>query len=92
MQVAGNGRVRRTEAEWRGLVSQWRSSGQGLREFCREEKIQTASLQRWLQRLASTSAAGEFVSVTPAAVPTVSSSSWTLELVLPNGCTLRFQG
>ncbi len=92
MQVSGNGRVRRTEDEWRGLVNRWQTSGQSVREFCRDQKIQASSLQRWRGRLAVSPGTTEFVSVTPPAVAKVSTGSWSLELVLPNGCTLRFQG
>ena len=91
MDAARSGRVRRSESEWRALLEQWRSSGQGLREFCREQQIQISSFQRWRARLASTPVAGEFVSVTPAQTP-ASPIPWSFELVLPNGCMLRFQG
>jgi hypothetical protein len=92
MQVTGNGRVRRTEAEWRGLVSQWTTSGQSPRDFCRAQEIEISSFHRWRQRLESASTAANFVAVAPTSAPAVASSSWSLELVLPNGCTLRFQG
>jgi hypothetical protein len=92
MQVTGNGRVRRTESEWRGLVSRWKASGQSQRAFCREQNLQAASFQRWRQRLESPSSEPEFVAMTPTAAPMAPSSSWSLELILPNGCTLRFQG
>jgi len=92
MSAATGGRKRRPESEWFGYVEQWQKSGQSLREFCREQGLQPVSLQRWRQRLASSAATAEFVTVTPGLAPETKSSSWSLELVLPNGCSLRFQG
>ena len=93
MQVKSNGHVRRTEIEWRELITRWQASGQGVVEFCRVQEIQLSSFQRWRQRLAQASATNDFVAVTPAPralEPTV--ATWSLELTLPNGCTLRFRG
>jgi len=92
MEVTGNGRVHRSESEWRELISRWEASGQSLREFCREQEIQISSFQRWRQKLAGSSTARDFVSVRRSTVPPAPSASWALELVLPNGCILRFQG
>jgi hypothetical protein len=92
MQATGNVRVRKSEEEWRALISQWKMSGQSLRDFCGEQELQLSSFLRWRQRLARSSAAEDFVPVTRAVAPTVTSPSWSLELVLPNGFTLRFQG
>jgi hypothetical protein len=91
MQSQSNGRVRRPEAEWRVLLSQWQASGQSLREFCRDQKIQISSFQRWRARLASSSASSAFVAVTPMAPP-AAPEPWSFEVILPNGCILRFQG
>lgn len=89
MQVMSNGRVRRSEAEWREVISRWQMSGLKPAQFCRRERIQLASFLRWRRRGLPTSTAREFVAVT---APASASSSWTLEISLPNGCQLRFQG
>jgi hypothetical protein len=92
MQVTGKGRVRRREAEWRDLVSRWEASGQGVREFCRGQEIQISSFQRWRQRLAASATRSDFIPVTRVATAAAPCPTWSLDLVLPNGCTLRFQG
>ena len=93
MQVKSNGRVRRTESGWRELITRWQGSGQGVVEFCRAQEIQLTSFQRWRQRLAQASAASDFVAVTSApTAPEPVVATWSLELTLPNGCTLRFRG
>jgi hypothetical protein len=89
MQVMSNGRVRRSDAEWRELISRWQVSGLKPAQFCRRERIQLSSFLRWRRKRLPSSAASEFVAVTP---PAPASSSWALEISLPNGCQLRFQG
>ena len=89
MQVTPNGRARRAEGEWRQIVSRWERSGQSGRDFCRKEGIQLSSFHRWRRRLLRASVESDFVTVTPVppATPT-----WTLEVTLPSGGTLRFRG
>jgi hypothetical protein len=89
MQVMSNGRVRRTTEEWREILSRWERSGQSPREFCRKQEVQFSSFQRWHQRLDGSPRSSDFVALTPAP-PSV--SSWTLEVTLPNGRKLHFQG
>ena len=38
---------RRSEHEWRSLLSRHQSSGQGIEAFCRSEQISAASFHRW---------------------------------------------
>lgn len=90
MQVMSNGRVRRSEAEWKEIVSRWKKSGLKPRSFCRREQIQFSSFHRWQQKLAGSDAGNSFVPVTTSSP--APSSAWTLEISLPNGCELRFQG
>lgn len=92
MRVMSNGRVRRTEGEWRELVSRFRKSGLSAREFCRKERLKISSLQRWQARLKESGVRQDFVTVIPAAAPMGSSRSWAVEVTLPDGTRLRFQG
>jgi hypothetical protein len=95
MQVTSNGRVRRSEAEWQEIISRWQKSGLKPRPFCRREQIQLSSFLRWQGKGHSTFAApsaNEFVQVVAPSASSPASSSWTLEISLPNGCQLRFQG
>jgi hypothetical protein len=91
-QVMSNGRVRRTEAEWREMVSRFRTSGMSVREFCRKERLKVSSLQRWQGRLKEAGVRQDFVAVVPTAVPIGSSRTWVVEVTLPDGSQLRFQG
>jgi hypothetical protein len=83
------GRERRSEAQWAEIFRGFASSGQGAHEFCRREGLPLSSFQRWRQRLGSVAAA-EFVELVPGVRP--ASSSWSLEVALPNGVQLRFRG
>ena len=89
MQVMSNGRVRRSETEQRQVVSRWEKSGLTPAQFCRREQIRLSSFLRWRQKERPAAGASEFVAVTP---PPTASPSWALEITLPNGCHLRFQG
>ncbi len=85
MQVLSNGRVRRSPDEWREIVRRFAGSGRNPREFCRQEKINPASFQRWQKRLAS-SKQSDFVEITPIEK---SSPSWAVEVELANGTIVR---
>jgi len=84
-------RTRRTKAQWTEILRQFESSGVGSREFCRREGLPPSSFQRWRRRLGSVAAA-EFVELVPTSSPRVPLSSWSLDVSLPNGVCLRFQG
>lgn len=97
MRVIANGRVRRSEQEWREILARWAKSGTSGREFCRQESIEISSFQRWQKKMkespAPASTRGEFVPVS--GLPLLSPSQgtpWSLEITLPSGVVLRFQG
>ncbi len=83
-------RVRRDGEQWSEILRRLQSSGLETREFCRREGVALSSLQRWRRRLGSGNGA-EFVELVPSSSPKVASSSWSLEVSLPNGVNLRFQ-
>ena len=85
-------RKRHTEAQWTEILGRFQSSGQDSREFCRREGLALSSFQRWRRRLGSVAAAAEFVDLVPTSSPSDSSASWSLDVSLPNGVGLRFQG
>lgn len=95
MHITRNGRVRRTEQEWRELIDLCRQSGLTQRQFCREHSVSLASFHRWAMRLESSSS--PFVEieaphaiVAPKGEATSSKPSrWIVELILPHGCVLR---
>ena len=89
MRVTSNGKVHRTIGEWREIFSRCEESGLRPREFCQKELIQWASFIRWQRKLNTTKTSNGFVQVKTLAPP---SSSWTLEITLPNSIELRFRG
>jgi hypothetical protein len=84
-------RTRRTRSQWTEILKRFASSQLGPREFCRREDLSLSSFQRWRRQLGSVAAA-EFVELVPTATPNVPLSSWSLDVSLPNGVGLRFQG
>ena len=97
MQVMSNGRVRRNESEWSAIISKWQKSGLKPRGFCRREQLQLSTFLRWQKKCQAGSEApapkaAEFIEVTAAPGRVAESSSWVLEIALPNGCELRFRG
>jgi hypothetical protein len=92
MQLMSNGRVRRTEIEWREILTRWKQSGLGPAEFCKKEDLRPTSFQRWQERLGVEPAQAQFVPVTSEGPSMIATPSWALEITLPNGVQLRFQG
>lgn len=90
MQVLANGRVRRSPAERRALIAKWEKSGLKPTQFCRREQIRLESFRRWRRGAETAPEKSAFVELTPP--PATPSSSRSLEISLPNGCQLRFQG
>jgi hypothetical protein len=84
-------RTRRTKAQWTEILRRFECSGLGSRQFCRREDLALSSFQRWHRQLGSVAAA-EFVELVPTPSSRVPSSSWSLDVSLPNGVSLRFQG
>ena len=84
-------RTRRTKAQWTEILRRFESSRLDSREFCRRESLALSSFQRWHRQLGSVAAA-EFVDLVPTSSPSVPSASWLLDVSLPNGVSLRFQG
>jgi len=96
MQVLADGRVRRTEAEWRGVVERFEKSGLPVSAFCRRAKLSRSVFVRWRQHLAARP------SLSPAFVEWIAPSSAApeqgddrsaggFELSLPGGVVLRWK-
>ena len=83
--------VRRNEQQWIEILRQFESSGLGSREFCQSNGLPLSSLQRWRNRLGSVPPA-KFVELVRPASEGVAATSWSLEVSLPGGASLRFQG
>ena len=90
MRVTRNGKVWRTEAEWRTLCERFAQSGLGVGEFCAREKLAVSSFQTWYRRCTGgEQGKGQFLEVMPSAF---TSGRWEMEIDLPNGARVRLRG
>jgi len=89
-------RTRRTKTQWSKILERLDLSDQDPQEFCRREGLALSSLQRWRRQLGTVAPTG-FVELVPTLSPSTESTnvphgSWSLNVSLPNGVSLRFQG
>ena len=90
MRVTSNGKVWRSEAEWRAICERFAQSGLGPKEFCQREAIALGSFKKWSQRGTENGARKEaFVELV---APPVRSEAWAVEVEFPNGVRLRVRG
>jgi hypothetical protein len=82
--------VRRNEQQWAEILRRFEASGLGSREFCRRDGVPLSSLQRWQRRLRSVPS-GKFVEIVSSTPTSAAATSWSFEVSLPNGASLRFQ-
>jgi hypothetical protein len=86
-------KVRRTEKQWVEILRRFKASGLGSRAFCDRDGLPLSSFQRWQHRLGAARPAKFVELVSPSSAPTTAAAtSWSLELTLPNGASIRFQG
>jgi hypothetical protein len=85
VEISSNGRVRRNADEWREIIARFAGCGLSRREFCRQEKLNLASFQRWQKHLAAPKQS-DFVDVTRIGK---SSSSRIVEVELADGTIVR---
>ena len=81
--------VRRGTEQWTEILGRFESSGLPARRFCDREGVPLSSLQRWQRRLRSV-AATKFVTIGPPAAAS-HAGTWSFEVSLSDGTTLRFQ-
>jgi len=99
MRVLVDGRVRRTEAEWRAVQERFEQSGLSMSAFCRRAKLARSSFVKWRRRLAGTpSRSPGFVEwIAPSGVATAETveaaprGAGEFELALPGGVVLRWK-
>ena len=99
MRVLSDGRVRRTDAEWRAILKRFAKSGLTGAEFCAREEISTSAFATWKRKFSeSESAPPGFVELKASA--STSSPPMPLpapplntefELALPGGAVLRWK-
>lgn len=98
MQVLADGRVRRTEAEWRAVLERFEKSGLSMSAFCRRARLPRGSLVKWKRRVSQrpsrSPAFVEWLAPSSAETETVEAAprgAGELELVLPGGVVLRWK-
>lgn len=105
MRVLADGRVRRTEAEWRGLLARFEQSGLSMTAFCERAKLPRSSFVKWRSRVGGSARVEQgkrlerrvpaFVEwIAPrAAQPdaAMGSGAGAFELSLPGGVVLRWK-
>jgi hypothetical protein len=102
MRVLADGRVRRTQAEWRGLVERFEKSGLSMTAFCARAKLPRSSLVKWRRRLGGSRGVERPLRSSAAFVEWIAPSSaqaeaakekgaGELELSLPGGVVLRWK-
>ena len=98
MRVLADGRVRRTEAEWRAILERFEKSGLSVSAFCRRAKLPRNSFTQWRRRLAGSSGPSPaFVEWIPpsgaaeAEAEEAPARGAELELSLPGGVVLRWR-
>ena len=90
MQVTANGQIQRSAAQWSEIITRYRQSGMGSRQFCEQEGLTLRTFEKWYRRQRSVERGkGQFVAVK---APSVAASPWAVEVELPNGVRLRVRG
>ena len=79
---------RRTRSEWTKILAEFETSELSAREFCMRNGFSVSSFQRWRQILSKKEGAPDFVELAPSS----KAEEWSLDIKLPNGVELRFQG
>jgi len=93
MRALSDGRVKRSEAEWRQVIARFAASGLSIARFCQREEIAKSSFARWRQQVGGEPQRGAatFVELSaPAAAGEPSPAAVALELSLPGGVVLRW--
>lgn len=105
MRVLADGRVRRTEAEWRALDARFEQSGLPMTTFCERAKVPRSSFVKWRGRAEGSTplehgqrparrapAFVEWIAPSSAqASAETGASAGEFELSLPGGVVLRWR-
>ena len=90
MQGVANGQVQRSAAQWSEIITRYRQSGMGSRQFCEVEGLTLRTFEKWYRRQRSLERGkGQFVEV---GAPSSTTSPWAVEVEVPNGVRLRVRG
>ena len=51
MQMNTNGHVQRSAVEWHGIITRYRQSGMGTKQFCAQEGLTLRRFEEWYRRI-----------------------------------------
>lgn len=105
MKKLSDGRIRRTESEWRELIEKFEAGDASEAAFCRGKKLSRKSFRAWRARLAETrvrprrlratrkrkTPQAGFVELVAPSTPAKPESGPEFELELPGGVRLRWR-
>ena len=90
MQLNGNSPIQRSAAQWSEIITRYRQSGLGSRQFCEVEGVAPRTLAKWDRRLRrSEPKKGHFIEVP---TPREHVGPWAVEVEFPTGMRLRVRG
>lgn len=96
MKLMSNGKVKRSEAEWRTILNRHEASGLSRKVFCQQEQISKASFDKWKRRLSRVeeSKSSSFVELAlpsndTTSVPAAAGNEF--EMAFPGGVVLRWK-
>lgn len=90
MQLHSNGQIQRSAAQWSEIITRYRQSGLGSRQFCEAEGVTLRTFEKWYRRIRrNETSKGKFLEV-PA--PVSASGPWAVEVEFPTGVRLRVRG
>ena len=85
-------RKRGSALQWSDLLQRYESSGLTQEKFCLRHGLALSSFQRWRRRLRARRATADFVEIVSASNAAPPPATWSLEVSLPGGVSLRFGG
>ena len=94
MRVLADGRVRRTESEWRSIVTRYERSGLSESVFCQRSKLSRNTFLKWRRRFSKVAGTApafvEWMGPLEAAEQAPARVG-EFELTLPGGVVLRWR-
>lgn len=92
MRVLSDGRVRRTESEWRAIVARFEGSGESEVGFCQKAKLSRKSLRVWRERLTQVDARSRVRATRKPRPAPAGFVEWVAPMPSPTGTGVELQG
>ena len=95
MKIRSNGKVYRSESEWREIFVRYAGSGLSQECFCSQEGLALSTFNKWQKRLDESRAGAElpqFLELKPELSPRDKLSVNSVEFLFPSGLQVRIGG